>query len=126
MVGSVRRRRFYGGTINTFLNRNSTATNVQILVDYVQVQFDDINPTNPARYSFDLNGNPWNLGFGGAGGNQLLATGIRNIPTTGANVNATDGISATGRWRDNAGIVDGCRGFKIRLSVTITRKLRRQ
>ncbi|MBV6483795.1 MAG: hypothetical protein KFKLKKLM_00250 [Flavobacteriales bacterium] len=111
----------FGNSINDYLAKNKRNDGFQIQLDFISAKIEDVNTSNPATYSFSLNGNPWNLGFLGANGNQIRGVFGRNIPGSTIRLNVSDKIDATGIWNALNGHYDGCHGFLIRTTVTLRR-----
>ncbi len=111
-------------SINSYLKQQHGVLTYNISVDNIYVKPDDTNPTNPATYWFFLNSAPWNLGLSGPNGNRKPATFANpNFkPVIGTMLDTRDNISAAGIWNTINGHVDACRGFRIRATLTITKK----
>ena len=105
------------GTLGNYVDRNiGSVSGYTISMDLVNIHPDDVNPTNPATYSFLLNGNPWNI-FPGVTNSRRAR--VRNRIVRNQMVATTDIINVSGIWRTTGGVVDACHGYKIRTTVTI-------
>lgn len=114
----------FGGnmTVDDYLAKNRKRISASISTRDITIKHDDVagDTDTPARYIFNLNGGPWNLG---AGSNVLRAGGgLEDLKyNISVPLNQADKIDVTGIRQSVRGKVDACNGFAIRITVTITK-----
>ena len=108
-------------SINQYLNIHSKEiASSSISVDAVYTRLDDYFTLQTRRifsqYFFNLNGVPWNMGFGGPNGNMLSGTGRHTSSPGTMNLNTTV-ITVQAIWTAYRNRVDACHGYGIRLKL---------
>jgi len=113
-----------GVTLNEYLSKNTRLNTIPIItLESIRVKNDDVNSSNPAVYSFNLNRLPWNIGAEGINENSITARyGNKFQPLLGINLLTGDSIDAQAVWTSLNGRVDECNGFVVRITVTITKR----
>jgi RHS repeat-associated protein len=111
-------------SLRAYIGKSGSVISQSLIIDRLELRYDDTNPGNPAIYSFNINGNPWNLGLSGPNGNMAAATlGNRYYPMIGVGLH--DKLTAKGVWNSLGGQVDACNGFLMRITVTTIKKNRK-
>lgn len=103
----------FGKNIYDYLKKHRNNEGFQIKVDFVRIKMEDVNTENPATYTFKLNDEFW-----------ASYRAIRGRNYINTNLNVFDKINAEGVWNKLNRHYDGCHGFLIRTTLTITKKVK--